>query len=278
MTAPQSTLQDRPIAAGSPSPGWPVKRKLFGVCISLALYGECLDALFAAVASGRHSSVGHMGAHNLMMSIRDPVLHRAFEDFELVTTDGQFVRLALNWLHGTALSARVTARDMMLMICERARDERRSIYLFGDEPETVAALKVRLQERFPGLEIGGYEPSKFRPLTSIEDEHLVQRVNASNASFLFVALGCPRQELFVHAHRGRIRATQLCVGSAFKILAGHRKMAPPWIQRWCLEWLYHFAQDPGTKWKRYLINYPPLILRLFAALVGKAFRAVRRPP
>ena len=255
---------------------WPPKRELFGVGISIALYDQCLDALFAAAAAGVHCSVGHMGAHNLMMSTRDPELRRAFDEFELVTTDGQFVRFALNWLHDTALPERVTARDLMLKICERACDQGRSIYLFGDELATVTELKNRLRERFPGLVVAGCDPSAFRPLTSTEDEQLVTRVNASGASFLFVALGCPRQEMFVHAHRGRIHATQLCVGSAFKILAGHRRMAPAWMQRWCLEWVYHFAQDPRAKWKRYMVNYPPLMLRLLAGLTSKVLRTGRR--
>jgi N-acetylglucosaminyldiphosphoundecaprenol N-acetyl-beta-D-mannosaminyltransferase len=44
------------------------------------------------------------------------------------------------------------------------------------------------------------------------------------------------------------------VGAAFDLHAGVKSMAPLWMQRRGLEWLYRLVQEPGRLWKRYLVN------------------------
>ena len=60
--------------------------------------------------------------------------------------------------------------------------------------------------------------------------------------------------MFAHAHRDSIRAVQVCVGAAFDFHAGTKRMAPPWMQKRGLEWLFRLTQEPGRLWKRYLVQ------------------------
>jgi exopolysaccharide biosynthesis WecB/TagA/CpsF family protein len=127
----------------------------------------------------------------------------------------------------------------------------------------VAALEANLVDRFPALRVVGCEPSLFRPLTPEEDEAFVRRVNDSGAGLLFLGLGCPLQETFAYEHRHTIKAVQLCVGAAFDFHAGNKRMAPGWMQRSGLEWLFRLTQEPGRLWRRYLVTNATFCL-LFA--------------
>jgi N-acetylglucosaminyldiphosphoundecaprenol N-acetyl-beta-D-mannosaminyltransferase len=128
------------------------------------------------------------------------------------------------------------------------------VYFFGSSPDTLEALDQRLSVAFPSLIVGGYESPPFRPLTPQEDADAVARINASGAGLVFVGLGCPKQELWMQAHRGRINAVMLGVGAAFDFHAGTVSRAPAWMRHNGLEWLHRLASEPRRLWRRYLVT------------------------
>jgi N-acetylglucosaminyldiphosphoundecaprenol N-acetyl-beta-D-mannosaminyltransferase len=231
---------------------WPKKEFLFGLGINTDDYDKVVETLFEAANRHVPAIVEHLAVNNLIMAIRNAEFFRTLTHFDLVTMDGQGVRLAIRALKGARSKDRVTARELMLAVCQKAETTGHGIYLYGDEPRTLRRLQIALLKQFPALNIVGSEPSVFRPLTEQEDAALVARVNNSGAAFLFVALGCPLQERFAFEHKDKILPIQLCVGSAFKFLAGDRRIAPRWMQKNGFEWLHRMAQDPQRLAIRYL--------------------------
>jgi N-acetylglucosaminyldiphosphoundecaprenol N-acetyl-beta-D-mannosaminyltransferase len=82
----------------------------------------------------------------------------------------------------------------------------------------------------------------------------VARVKASGAGTVWVSLGCPKQELWMAAHRGRINAVMIGVGAAFDYHAGTIVRAPLWMQNSGLEWLHRLVSEPKRLWRRYLVT------------------------
>jgi N-acetylglucosaminyldiphosphoundecaprenol N-acetyl-beta-D-mannosaminyltransferase len=115
-------------------------------------------------------------------------------------------------------------------------------------------LVPRLATAHPGLDIAGAESPPFRAGTAEEDAEIVARVDASGASLVFVSLGCPKQELWMHEHRDRIRAVMIGVGAAFDYHAGTLRRAPTWMQRHSLEWAFRLCMEPRRLWRRYLVT------------------------
>jgi N-acetylglucosaminyldiphosphoundecaprenol N-acetyl-beta-D-mannosaminyltransferase len=222
--------------------------------------------------------VEHLAVHNLVLAVRDARFMSLLNQFELVTADGQGIRLALSIVSNVHLMDRVTARDLMVEICKRAAQTGLGIYLYGDEAGTIQRLRERLLCRFPNLRILGSEASVFRALSVTEDSELVDHINASGAAFVFVALGCPLQEHFVFEHRSKIRAVQLCVGSAFKIFAGDRVIAPAWMQRAGLEWVHRLCQDPKRLFVRYLWTNTFFTYLVVRSLLRSWVRLDKRDP
>lgn len=233
---------------------WPTKHDILGVHVSATTYREAVD-LIASAASRREQAVVSLHAvHALVTASRDAGLLQAVNEFEMLAPDGQPVRWALNRLHGTQLTERVYGPELMLRLCGRAAETSTSIYLFGSSQKVIDALCIKLPERYPGLKIAGAESPPFRPLTPEEDDAVVERMNSSGAGIVFVGLGAPKQDLFAHFHRNRINAVQVCVGAAFDFHAGTLKMAPEWMQRSGLEWLYRMVREPRRLWRRYLVT------------------------
>ena len=130
-------------------------------------------------------------------------------------------------------------------------------------------LQANLARLCPGLVVAGGEAPPFRPLTPAEDRAVVERIRASGAGLVFIGLGCPKQDLFAHDHRPQLEAVQVCVGAAFDLHAGIRQMAPAWVQRRGLEWLYRLLQEPGRLWRRYLVTNSIFLVKLTAALARR---------
>jgi len=64
---------------------------------------------------------------------------------------------------------------------------------------------------------------------------VVERINASDAGVVWVSLGCPNQEKWMAAHRGRVNTVMIGVGAAFDFHAGSINRAPQWMQNVGLE-------------------------------------------
>ena len=89
-------------------------------------------------------------------------------------------------------------------------------------------------------------------------------INAAKPDILFVGLGAPKQEKWIHRHRHKLQVpVSIGIGASFEYVAGCTARAPRWMQRAGLEWLYRVIESPGRYWKRYIVDdaiFFPLIL------------------
>jgi N-acetylglucosaminyldiphosphoundecaprenol N-acetyl-beta-D-mannosaminyltransferase len=254
---------------------WPPKYDLFGVQVSATNYDEATQVILDAARSGQPAVVSLHAAHAIVTASCDPELREAVNTFQMIGTDGQPVRWAMNLLHGTKLSDRVYGPELMLRLCARAAREGVAIYLYGSTPPVLDALQRNLEAKYPGIRVAGAEAPPFRHLSEGEEEEMVNRINRSGAGIVFIGLGCPKQDFFAYEHRDRIRAVQVCVGAAFDFHAGTKRTAPGWMQRCGLEWLYRLMQEPRRLWRRYFVTNSIFLVKLTAALARRPWRVAR---
>jgi N-acetylglucosaminyldiphosphoundecaprenol N-acetyl-beta-D-mannosaminyltransferase len=96
---------------------------------------------------------------------------------------------------------------------------------------------------------------------------VLRRITAARPSVLWVGLGMPKQELWMHRVRDRLPGmTLMGVGAAFDMLAGRVSQAPQWMRDAGLEWMYRLAQEPRRLWRRYVLNNPAFMLLLLREL------------
>lgn len=124
-------------------------------------------------------------------------------------------------------------------------------YFYGSKEETLDLLQKKLEEHYSGIQIAGMYSPPFRPMTEEEDKMAVDRINESNADFVWIGLGAPKQEKWMAAHQGKIDGLMIGVGAGFDYYAENIKRAPMWMQKCNLEWVYRLMQDPKRLFKRY---------------------------
>jgi len=249
-----------------------LQRHLLGVPVAALGPEAAADRILAWATdapTGRY--VCFSPADHLARAHREPAFAQVLRGADLVVPDGMGVVWALRLL-GCRQVRRVYGPDATLLVLAAAERAAVPVGFYGAAPETLARLTAAVRVRFPELRIAYALSPPFRPLTAEEDEVVTRAVNASGARILFVGLGTPKQEYWMAAHRGRIRAVMLGVGAAFDFLAGTKPQAPHWMMRAGLEWLFRLCTEPRRLWRRYLINN----LRFVMLVAGQLLRSRRR--
>ena len=168
---------------------------------------------------------------------------------DFVTADGMPIVL-LSRILRRPLPSRVTGADMVPAICRRCAEEGLSVYVLGGDEDAVGAAFEKLKDGSCELRVAGIDPA-FVKLDEDQPE-IVERINAARPDILFVALGNPKQELWMGRNAAKLEVgAMIGIGGTFNFIAGRVKRAPRWMQKCGLEWIYRIIQEPGRLWRRY---------------------------
>ena len=244
------------------------KRNVCGVGVDAVEMEEVVGRIMDSARDRRPLSVSALAVHGIMTGVGNGDHRQRLNELDLVVPDGQPVRWALNFLHGTQLRERVYGPALMDALCAEAAGSEIGIYLYGSTDQVLDLLEQRLRARFPGLRIAGCRASCFGVMDEAEQRSLGRAIRESGAGICFVGLGCPRQEVFCWAMRETIGFPMIAVGAAFDFHAGTAREAPEWMQRSGLQWLHRLLMDPRRLWKRYLLLNPAYAALALAQLVG----------
>ncbi len=242
---------------------------ILGCFIDATLWQEAVDTLLHWAKDRQSRYVCVCNVHVAVTAKQDPEFCRIVNEADLATPDGMPLVWALHRM-GFQRQERINGPDLMWRLCGRAAETGLSIFLYGSTAETLERLTDKLKTAFPQLAIAGVHSPPFRLLSEEEDRGITDRINRSGAHIVFVGLGCPKQELWMAAHRGKIQGVMIGVGAAFYYHAGTVRRAPLWMQRSGFEWLFRLLSEPRRLAKRYLVTNS-----LFLIYLGLGFFKAR---
>ena len=244
---------------------YPTRCAIVGTPISITSFSEVLDIL----GSPRQDSatvIAVCNVHSVMSARRDPDLARALADADVATPDGMPIVWALRWM-GHEQDERLYGPDLMRLALERL-DERFSHFFLGSTPETLKELQTAVRKLNPNVRIAGAVSPPFRRLESAEENEILDAIRGSQADIVWVGLGMPKQEHWMHRAKHQLPGVTLVgVGAAFDFLAGTKREAPTWMKERGLEWLFRLSQEPRRLWRRYLWNNPGFATLLTLQLI-----------
>lgn len=232
------------------------RMRLLNTWIDVMSGGEVLGVLSERTEVGsRH--LCYVNAHSLNLAYRDASYRDALSRAHLVLNDGIGVDLAAR-MRGRRFLENLNGSDFTLRLLTLAAEKAWRVYLYGGEPGIAEAARDRLCERIDGLEIVGVCDG----FSSWTDEQIVENIRAACADVVIVALGQPRQELWLDSH---LPATGchlgVGVGAFLDFVSGRVSRAPGWMNRLGIEWLFRLGQEPGRLWRRYVIGNPVFLFR-----------------
>ena len=234
-------------------------REILGTRIDATNYQDACDRLEDWVKTGRSGYVIAANVHVVMTGYWNKQYQSLINRALLVTPDGMPLVWGLKGL-GLSQAQRVYGPDLMLAWCERAAQSQIPIFLYGSTNETLLKLVDFLRDNYPQLPLVGWYAPPFRALTTEEEHQIQAQIKASGASFIFVALGCPKQEEWMAKHQDSLGIIMMGVGAAFSFHSDTVSQAPRWMMKRGLEWLYRLGTEPKRLWRRYLFHNPTFVI------------------
>jgi N-acetylglucosaminyldiphosphoundecaprenol N-acetyl-beta-D-mannosaminyltransferase len=249
-----------------------MKVLLLELKISLGNYRDVVGKLVQLGQSRQTSYVCVANVHMLVEGNQDTNFASLVNLADMVTPDGMPLVWGIKLLYGINQD-RVAGMDLLPELLRASENEELTVFFYGGTESMLQLTDQYLATHFPGLEKKHFFSPPFRPLTEIEEEEIVHQINSSGANFVFVALGCPKQEKWMASMKGRIHACMIGIGGALPVMIGMQKRAPKWMQKTGLEWLYRLLQEPQRLFKRYAVTNSMFIWLLLKAWAKQGFRS-----
>ena len=229
-------------------------------------WDEVVSRIASWAAHRQSRVVALCNVHSVVTASQEPAFQTVLSQADLALPDGAPVAWALR-REGFSGQQRINGPDLTWRYLQVAEQLGQSVFFYGSTQDTLDRLMVTIKDSFPKLKIVGMESPPYRELSAEEDQAYVDQINQSGANVLFVGLGCPKQEAWMAAHRGRIKAVMLGVGAAFDYHAGTIQRAPVWMQKIGMEWFHRLLSEPRRLFKRYTVTNSIFIYRMVKNLL-----------
>lgn len=238
-----------------------------------ALSPERARAELATSTYGEPRAVHLCNAYTLSLAIDNAAYREALNASDLNLADGQPVAFVGRRLGHTHLHSSVRGPSLMQDLLERGQDTGLRHYFYGSTTEVCEQMGRAIASRFPAAKVVGIEAPPFRSLSDAEKTSLVRRIHDAKPDIVWVGLGTPRQDAFVHQFRDSLGTTLVAIGAGFDFLAGTKRMAPAYLQRVGLEWAFRLVSEPRRLWRRYLVGNAVFLRGAVRDLVAKRVRS-----
>lgn len=219
----------------------PKRVQVMGTPIDCVDMTQALKAVDSMVKGNKAQTVIAINPEKVIKAQNDPKLLEWFNKAGLLIPDGIGVVVAVRNLVGEKIS-RVPGAELMPAICEQSLSKGYKLFLLGASRDVNFKAVEVLRQRYQGINIVGNRDGYF---SESDIPNLIEEINASGADVLFVALGSPRQELWMEQYLP-LTNVKVCqgVGGTFDVLAGNVRRAPFLFRKLHLEWFYRLVSQP----------------------------------
>jgi N-acetylglucosaminyldiphosphoundecaprenol N-acetyl-beta-D-mannosaminyltransferase len=280
MTTTLRPAASWPHTDAAPAPTYPARTRgrvrIGELWMDALTFAEALDEIAALVAAGRGGSVLTPNVDHIVTAESHAGLREAYRRASLSLVDGMPVLWAARLL-GTPLPEKVSGSDLVMPLMRRAAAEGWRVYLVGGAPGVAAEAAEKLRRQC-GVNVVGHDAPMVRADGSSQDEaSLVRRIERARPHLVLVALGAPKQEMWIERMRATLgAAVAVGVGASLDFVVGRVKRAPVWMSRVGLEWLYRLASEPRRLWRRYLLRDPQFLFTVLRTMREPRARRLSR--
>lgn len=203
------------------------------------------------------------GAEPIVRAHRDETLKRIYLNSDLLAIDSLGVYFAARLL-GKPVREPVSGTRLMFRFLELKANMGYRLYFLGSKEQILKKAIENLEARHPNLNVVGWHHGYF---DFENDSPVIKKIVKAKPDVLFVAMSTPLKERFISKNLEKMNVpVSIGVGGGVDVAAGYRKLAPRWLSKIGLEWLYRLVQEPARLWKRYVVTNS-----VFIGLVLKEF-------
>jgi exopolysaccharide biosynthesis WecB/TagA/CpsF family protein len=210
-----------------------------------------LRDLDACLAASSGFAVATLNLDHVVKLRRNLAFRRAYCAQTHVTADGNPIVWLLR-LAGQQVEL-VTGSDLVEPVAALAARRGAGVAMVGSTMDSLADAAAELTRRNPALEVRSMiSPAMEFDPEGAEANSVIAEIARSGARICFVALGAPKQEIFVARARTRLPSVGfLSIGAGLDFLSGAQQRAPRIVRRMAAEWLWRLLSDPRRMAGRY---------------------------
>src|SRR5208283_5000245 len=193
------------------------KVTLFGIPIDNLTMAEVVDRIEAMIGDGGVHQHVVVNVDKIVKMESNPSLRETVLDCDLITVDGQPV-IWVSRLFKHPIKERVTGVDLFGALMAHCAERGLRPYLLGARQEIVDKTVDVLKTRYPKLQLAGWRNGFW---TTDEESNIVQEIKATKPDVLCMAVGSPKQELFLGKWKQEMHVPFVMgVGGSFDVTAG----------------------------------------------------------
>jgi N-acetylglucosaminyldiphosphoundecaprenol N-acetyl-beta-D-mannosaminyltransferase len=244
-----------------------VERKtILGVPVDALQPEEFLEAIEEGLQDTHTKTIFAVNAEKIMFARKDKELFKILDDSDVLIPDGFGPVVGLHLIHGVKLN-RTTGIGLMERLLDLSANKNFRVFIYGARPDINRNAIDKIKEKYPALNLVGAQHGYH---SEEEMEGLISKINSLNTDILFVGLGSPKQEKWIHRHKGSLKVRYcMGVGGSLDVFAGNVALAPVWISNLYLEWAYRLVKQP-SRFKRQKV-IPIFILKILKEALSSRF-------
>ncbi|MDM2749425.1 lipopolysaccharide N-acetylmannosaminouronosyltransferase [Citrobacter sp. Cs237] len=202
---------------------------------------HALDYLYAG-GKLKQGTLVAINAEKVLTAEDNPEVRALINAAEYKYADGISVVRSIRKKFPEAEVSRVAGADLWEELMARAGQEGTPVFLVGGKADVLAQTEAKLRAQW-NVNVVGRQDGYFTPE---QRQALFARIHASGAQIVTVAMGSPKQEIFMRDCRQvHPQALYMGVGGTYDVFTGHVKRAPKVWQNLGLEWLYRLLSQPS---------------------------------
>lgn len=218
--------------------------------ISLGSFSSFIDQIIERSYQKKSSLVCVANVHMFIEAYKQKDFALMIRQSDIVTPDGQPLIWALKWLYDIK-QERVSGMDLLPALLQKMSCFGISAYFYGGTEAMKKNAKSYFKDHCPNLKVAGFHIPPVGEYDQIIANDIIEEINNSSPNVVFVILGCPKQEKWMHHMKDKVNTVMIGIGGALPVMLGMQKRSPKWMQKYGLEWLYRLQQEPLRLFKRY---------------------------
>jgi len=241
------------------------KFDFLGLNFSNVSENEAIGELERFIESRKPHMVLTQSVELVVQANENENLKNIYNNADLLTMDSYGVCYAAKLLRKPAKEP-VNASRLTFAFLPVIHKRGYRLFLLGAKEDIVMEAAESLNSTYPGINIVGYHHGYF---DFENDDDVVDKIKVASPDVLLVAMTSPLKEKFINKNLNKMNVpVSIAVGGCFDVIAGKCKLAPLWVSKISMEWLYRFIQEPKRLWKRYLTTHSKFIWLVLKEFFG----------
>lgn len=235
------------------------KLSILSVVVSDVVFEDIEHDISNAINKRQQIIIMYASMYIANLAQNNVQLYNALSGSNIVYPDGTGVWLASKFLYGKGFRERFNWTDHVFAFLRDSGKNGWRVFFLGSTTEILQKAAERIKREIPDVKIVGMKNG----FEDVERDNLIQSINNAKPDILWVAMGAPKQEVWIHQHRHELNCFVIqAVGDAISLIAGEKKRGPKFFQTLGLEWLVRLFFNPKKYFNRYIIGIPLFIIRI----------------